>query len=259
MAKTAVGAPDPGESWVALNEAQRRALLGAIDSPGFRRMIDTSANIARVYASAVEPIAKQQRAMLAATASYVRVQEQAAKVLGPALDEIQQQLTSTLRIATAFQDQTRMARAILGNDVAEAMRRVNAAASVRIGVPTEEGLSRVADLLDSGDIAQDAVAETETSISADEALSAAIDDAVDAITRSRPMLTRRRARQIVLAWVYLMWAAGVFLLNMTVPAAGAAAGALGLGAPLAAGAAGKAFDKALPPDADGGARPSDDP
>lgn len=160
---------------------------------------------------------------------------------------LQLDVASSLNVAVLAnaQWQTNIAKLAVGSELGEALQRITELASVRLALPAGDGFSRLAELIDAGEIDEHVLWEAEESIEIDVELSAAIELAADALAQSRPLISRDRARQIIVFWVWLMYGAGLWALAVfggpalvAVPAA--------LGAPAAPQAARKVGDKRVP-------------
>lgn len=141
-------------------------------------------------------------------------------------------------------------RLIMTPELTRAMERLRTASRVHLELPDEDGLDRLARLIDDGEISPDTVSAAETGLAGEAELSEAIEDAAEHLHASRPWISRARSRQIVMVWVWLMWTAAAATIVLTSPAeVGAVLGMSGVAtADKGAAGAGKLFDKFRPPD-----------
>lgn len=153
---------------------------------------------------------------------------------------------------------TRMQLAVmpsgLGVDagVRDSMRRISEMVSARVQSRTGDVLARIGDLASSGVLDGEVLEQADQELVADDELSTAIDVAAAEVARKNPLISRKKARRLVVAWVYLVWCGGILALALS-PAPAvilAILSAAGAGSPLMGTMAGKAFDKLSPSSGD---------
>lgn len=172
-----------------LTEQQRAALVNAIFTPELQRSLTAQ----------MEPI-------LAASRKW---NEQIVENLKPLLVQItaqQRSMARSLEIPLARYAEAQ-SRLIMSPELTRAMARLSTASRVHLEVPDADGLDRLARLIDEGQISADTVSAAEAGLAGEVELSEAIADAAEQLVASRPRISRARARQIVLVWVWLMWTA----------------------------------------------------
>lgn len=241
----------------ALTRIDRQSLSGAL-APLIERLqeqraamaplLESKARLDEVFAPLVERLAEQRSAMAPLLESKTRLEQ----VFAPLTEQIaglQLDVASSLNVAVlaSAQWQGNVAKLALGREVGEALQRITDLASIKLAMPTSDGVTRLAELIDAGEFDNDLLDEAEESLAGDVELSEAIDQAADALAAARPYLSRDRARQIVVFWVWLMYGAGLWAVAVfgspalvAVPAA--------LGAPAAPQAARAVADRLVPRD-----------
>ncbi|WP_166509571.1 hypothetical protein [Blastococcus sp. TF02-8] len=237
-----------------LTPEQRRAIERLQRDPALRAALQRAAEVAATVppgalenlASGLEVFRRRQRDIAALAAPALRTILQQVQLAQPALEQIaraQQEAAERLRVAVlAYADiHAAMARAVGTVDFATALGRIAEAVSVPMPVPTEDGLTQVADLIERGDVDEETLVEAERGLAGQEELTEAIDAAAGALAESRPFLSRDRARQIVVFWVWLMYGTALWAVAaLTDPVVAAVPGAIGLpSAPAAAKRAGE--------------------
>jgi hypothetical protein len=160
---------------------------------------------------------------------------------------LQTEIASSLNVAILSQTkwQADLASLAMGPQVGGALRQIAELASIKLAMPTADGVSRLAELIEAGEIDVQLVDEAEQSIAINTELSQAIDEAAGALAASRPFLSRERARQLVVVWVWLMYGAALWAVAIFGPPALVAVPAA-LGAPAAPEAARAVADMLLP-------------
>ena len=125
---------------------------------------------------------------------------------------------------------------VVSSEFTETLHRIHDVAAVSLTMPTEEGLNRLSELVETGEIDDEALESAERGIAANVELSAAIDNAAEILSADKPFISRRRARQIIVFWVWLMYSGALFAVAvLTTPAVAAIPSAIGLtSAPAAA-------------------------
>lgn len=197
----------------------------------------------------IERMREQQAAMLIGLAPMFESQARLRELFAPLAEQIaglQLGVASSLNVAVlaSAQWQSNIAKLAVGSEVGEALQHITELASMRLALPTSDGFSRLAELIDAGELDEELLSEAEEGLAADAALSEAIDRAADALAASRPFISRDRARQIIVFWVWLMYGAGLWAVAVfggpalvAVPAA--------LGAPTAPQAARAVADRLM--------------
>jgi len=134
----------------------------------------------------------------------------------------------------------------------DSMRRISEMMSARARSSANDVLARVGDLISSGDLDGEVLEHADQQLVADDDLNTAVDVAAAEVARNNPKLSRKMARRLVVAWVYLVWSAALMslVLSPVPPVILAILGATGLGSPLMGTMAGKAFDKLSGPSDD---------
>ncbi len=200
--------------------------------------------------SVMERIRAQQSSVSPVMGSFLAQQAAMKSVLSPlsaTIARLQAETASSLNVVVLTQAkwQADVARLALGPEVGGALKQIAELASIKLAMPTADGVARLAELIDAGEIDGELVDEAEQCLASDTDLSEAIDRAAEALAASRQFLSRARARQLVVVWVWLMygaamWAVAVFgsPALVAVPAA--------LGAPAAPQAARAVADKLVP-------------
>lgn len=146
--------------------------------------------------------------------------------------------------------QSEMAKSLAiqtGLGLQSALEQVANAAAIHSALPDVAGLRRIDELLASDVLHEDALDAAEASMAEDPELLSAIEAAADKLAETHKWLTRQRARRLIVTWVWLMWSAAVFAASL-VPGVGGLVNAAGLDSKTVAGAAGKGFDHAFPPE-----------
>jgi hypothetical protein len=265
VTKTALGAAGDDDDR-PLTPEEREALRSALSNPVFAASIKRATDAVEVFnrqiaaglvtsiAPALERWREQQREIARSIAPMINTQVQIRNVLAPLAEQIerfQQDFAAQLRVAVVAhaEVQSRMASVVAGSEFQEALRRISDIAAVRLSVPTDDGLTRLSDLIEAGEIDEETLDEAEQGVAGDALLSEAVELAAEALSKSRPLLSRKRARQIVVFWVWLMYGGALWAVAvLTNPGVAAVPGALGLpGAPAVAKAVG---NKVVPPKED---------
>ncbi|WP_250030338.1 hypothetical protein [Paractinoplanes maris] len=212
-----------------MTEEQRRALARAF-----------SASVAPAFANLQKQLAQSTASVIALS----RIQEQIAKAIQPQLQELQLNIAQNLRVQV--QSYNAQILSAFTPEVVEAFRRISKAANTSADatdtLPTEQGLHRLDEIVDSEEISNHDIESVEQLVDSDEQLLYAVDQAAESLSISQPWLSRERARQIVVVWVYILWSAGLVAASF-VPIVGAIPGAIGLDSKTVSNAAGKGFDR----------------
>ncbi len=269
VSELGVGDDEDGDGSWTLVEAQRAMILRALATPEFTASLErlqaqaaqtAQRTIARgmaQQASAILRAARVQQAIAAASlrpalAQQLRTQRSFEPLLAQ-IAERQRELARVLASAATAQavDAARAGLLTMTPDLTAALRRISAVAPVALELPGDRELDHLAGLLESGEIEPSTVEAAEAGLASDEELWSEIDRAADALSAARPWLSRARARQLVVLWVYFMIMAGLTVIAVAAPpVVGALVGAAGVGSVEAAKGAGKAFDKWRPPEDD---------
>lgn len=251
---------DDGEP--RLTDAQRAALLRAISTPvltaSLEGMQSQFRSIAAQVAAQLEPVLMASRIQPSIGESLRPLIEQqlnTRKLLQPMFAQIaaqQQQWAETLAVPLMANAQmrARIAGMLVTPELTAALQRINEVAGVRLELPNTDGIDRVSGLIDSGEIGATTLETAEAGVGSDADMAAAIDEAAEVLARERPWMSRERARQVLIVWVWLMWAAALVAIAVAAPPiVGTIAGAAGLaGSRDMAKKAGEEFDKRFPPE-----------
>ena len=200
--------------------------------------------------SVMDRIKAQQSSVSSVTGPFLAQQAAMKSVLSPlsaTIARLQSETASSLNVAflTQAKWQADFARLAMGPEVGGALKQIAELASIKLFMPTADGVTRLSELIEAGDIDGALVGEAEQSLASDTELSEAIDRAAEVLAASRPFLSGERARQLVVVWVWLMYGAGLWAVAMFAPpAVSAAVGAFG--APAATEAARKVGDRVVP-------------
>ena len=257
MAPTAAGGDD-GEP--RLTDAQRAALLRAILTPALtasmERMQSQSRSLAAHVAAQLEPVviaSRIQTSIVTSVRPLIEQQLNTRTLLEPMFAQIaaqQQQWAETLAVPLMGNAhlQARMAGTLMTSELTAALQRISEVARVRLELPDADGIARLLGLIDSGEIDATTLDTAEAGLGSDVEMGAAIDEAAEVLARERPWISRKRARQVVIVWVWLMWAAALVAIAVAAPPiVGTIAGAVGLaGSRDIANRAGEEFDKHFP-------------
>jgi hypothetical protein len=170
------------------------------------------------------PLHEQIRAVAASVAMNTQIQQTiAAQALS-----FQRATASQLHIQLA-QRPTR----VLTSEARGAWRVLAQRAGIHLEVPTVAGFRDFDRLFRDEEISDALITEAEAAIGADANLAAAVDLAAELIASGRPWLTNKRARQILMVWIWMCWTGLLIALALTTgpvaAAVGAAAGAVGSG------------------------------
>jgi hypothetical protein len=200
--------------------------------------------------SIMERLKAQQSSLGSVMKPFLAQQAVMKDVLSPLSETIarlQAETASSLNVPVLAQArwQADIARLAMGPQVGGALKEIADLAAIKLAMPTADGVARLSELIDAGEIDDELVEEAEQSLSSNTELAEAIDRAAEALAATRPFLSRDHARQIVVVWVWLMYGAGLWAVAMFAPPAlSAAVGAFG--APAAGEAARKAGDLIVP-------------
>lgn len=88
---------------------------------------------------------------------------------------------------------------------------------LRFELPNAAGLDRPAGLIDEGEFDAEVLSAVDAGVSANTELSEAIDEAAEELSRAWLRISRRRARQMVVVWVWLMWTAALTVVAVAAP------------------------------------------
>lgn len=258
---TATGAADDHEP--RLTEEQLEALRRAFANPpmlqSIRQVENTlsvlSKQISSTYFTGITPALElwrvQQQQLAKSITPIVIAPVQMQRIMAPLVEQaarIQREMASSLRVPVLAKPlvQTRIPGMVVSSAFTETLHRIREMAAVSLTMPTEEGLNRLSELVETGEIDDETLESAEQGIAANVELSAAIDDAAEVLSVNKPFISRRRARQIIVFWVWLMYSGALFAVAvLTTPAVAAIPGSIGL---ASAPAAAKAVSlKILPP------------
>lgn len=267
---TFTASDDDGDDDPGLTKAQRAALVRAFSTPALTLSLErmrsqfssiaeqVNGQFARVLAAQLEPVLRlttMQTSFAESLQPVIKQQLDTRRMLEPLFTQIaerQQQWVKALVVPLAAnaRTQAQLAGLLVTPELTAALERINEVARLRFELPDQDGLDRLSGLVESGDIEPSTLEAAEAGVASDVDLSAAIDEAADVLARERPWLSRERARQVVVVWVWLMWTAGLVAIAVAAPPiVGTIAGAAGLAASKdAAKRAGERFDKSFPPE-----------
>lgn len=265
---TAVGGDD-GEPR-RLSDEQRAALLRAVSTPALTESLErmqsqlrpiaeqVNGSLSRALAAQLEPVlstARLQASIRESIRPLIEQQMDTRKLMEPMFAQIaaqQQQWAETLAVPLMAnaQWQARVAGSLVTPELTAALQRITKIARVRLELPDTDGIERMSGLIDSGEIDATTLETAEAGIGSDADMAAAIDGAADVLARERPWMSRKRARQVVIVWVWLMWTAALVAIAVAAPPiVGTITGAAGLaGSKDVAKKAGAEFDKRFPPE-----------
>jgi len=260
-----------------LTEEQRAALVRAISTPAFMRSLEqVQEQINRPFAGAFQQLSEQARATIAAQMepllrasslrneallktiqpqlfAHVAAQKQMQSVLEPMYAQIaerQREWAKALAVplmANAH-TQSQLAGLVVNPEFTRSLERISALSRLRLELPDAAGFDRLSGLLDEGEFDAETLSAAEVGLAADAELSEAIDEAAELLSSARPWISRKRARQMVVVWVWLMWTAALTVVAVAAPSTIATYVSLaGLPAgPEAAKKAGAEFDRRFP-------------
>ncbi len=253
-----------------LTDQQRAALLRAVSTPALTASLErmqtqfgsiaeqVDGSFARAVAAQLEPVLRAsgiQTTIGESLRPLIEQQLNTRKLMEPMFAQIaaqQQQWAKALAVPLMAnaQLQARMAGMLVTPEFSAALQRINEISRVRLELPDEEGIDRVSQLIDSSEIDATTLETAEVGVGSDADMSAAIDEAAAILARERPWMSRERARQVLVVWVWLMWTAGLVAIAVAAPPiVGTITGAAGLaGSKDVAKRAGEEFDKRYPPE-----------
>ncbi len=265
---TSTGA-DEDDGGLRLTDEQRAALLRAISTPAliasvermhsqFRSLAEqVNGSFGRAVAAQLEPVLRATRMQTSIGASLRPLTEQqldTQKLIEPIIAQIaaqQQQWAEKLAVPLMAnaQFQARMASMLVTPELTAALQRINEIPRVRLKLLDTDRIEQVSGLIDSGEIDATTLETAEAGVTSDAHMATAIDEAAALLARDRPWMSRERARQVVVIWVWLMWTAGLVAIAVAAPPiVGTITGAAGLaGSKEVAQKTGKEFDKRFPP------------
>lgn len=267
MASLTTADGDDGEPRVV--GEQRSALLRAVSTPAFTALLErmqeqlrssdqVNGLLSRAPAVDLEPVlraAQVQASIGESLRPLIERQLDTRKLMEPVLAQIaaqQQQWAKTLAVPLMANPQLheRMAAALTTPQFTAALQRINEIIRVSLEPPNADGIDRVSGLIESGEIDAATLETAEAGIGSDEDMTTAIEEAAEILGRKRPWMSRRRARQVVVVWVWLMWTTALVAVTMAAPEIIAAvAGAAGVPSSKdAAQRVGVEFDKRFPPE-----------
>ena len=273
MATFTAADEDDGEP--RLSDEQRAALWRAISTPALTASLErmqsqfrsiaaqVNGSLGRAVAAELEPVLRALRIQTSIGESLrplIAQQLNTRKLMEPMFAQIaaQQHWAETLAVPLMAnaQLQARMAGMLVTPELTEALQRINEIARVHLELPDTDGIDRVSGLIDSGEIDATTLETAEAGVGSDSDMAAAIDEAAEVLARERPWMSRARARQVVIVWVWLMWTAALVAIAVAAPPiVGTITGAAGLaGSKDVVEKAGQEFDKRFPPEGE----PADD-
>lgn len=216
-----------------------------------RQAMERDATLSPVLSAWRQQQAELGRLMASYTSTHTQVQAMMRPV-AEQMSALQAQWARSLAVPVLEYPRlpSRFTEVVVGSEFTEALRRINELARVPVTMPNDDGITRLAELIDTGEIDEETLSTAEAGVASDADLSAAIDDAAEVLSRSRPWISRKRARQLIVFWVWFMWSAALVVATVAAPPAVAALHAA-TGLPnghAAAKRAGEEFDKRYPPE-----------
>lgn len=148
--------------------------------------------------------------------------------------------------------QSQLAGLVVNSEFTRSLERITELSRLRLELPDTAGFDRLSELIDEGEFDAETLSAAEAGVAADAEFSAAIDEAAEVLSQARPWISRKRARQMVVVWVWLMWTAALTVVAVAAPSTIATYVSLA-GLPAgqeAAKKAGEEFDRRFPPEDD---------
>jgi len=263
---TATAADDDDQP--GLTDAQRAALVNAVSTPAFRRSLEQlQEQINRPLAGALQRINEQAAATIAAQMEPVlrasRLQLAAQNQMRAALEPMFAQIAArqrewaqalTVPVLASVYTHPQITGLVVSPEFTRSLQRISELSRLRVELPDTDGVDRLLGLLDEGEFDAETLSAAEDGVAADTELSEAIDEAARVLSSARPWISRKRARQMVVVWVWLMWAAALTVVAVAAPTAIATfVNFTGLPAGMeAAKRVGTEFDRRFPPIDDSG-------
>lgn len=270
-------ASDDGDDGPDLTEEERAAILRVVSTPALTSSLEQLwKQINEPLAGALQQLNKQVTAGLAAQLKPLlkasRLREEAlAKTIQPALfahaaaplrmpalnpilaqiAERQKEWAQALAVPLManVRIQSQLAGLVVNSEFTRSLERISELSRLRLEFPNTAGFDRLAGLIDEGGFDEETLSAAEAGVAADAELSAGIDDAAEVLSSARPRISRQRARQIVVLWVWLMWTAALTVVAVAAPSTVAKYVSLA-GLPAGRDAArkvGEEFDRRFPP------------
>jgi hypothetical protein len=258
---------DPGDEEPRLTPEQLETIRKAISDPAYLRQFKIAENsfnslnkqIVSTFVTGIAPtlqkFREQQRQMATSIAPMMAAQVRMDLVLRPILNQartFQSEFAKQLGVSLVAREgiQAQIQRLVVSSEFTEAMRRVRELSQVDLEIPNEDGLDRLAELVESGAIDQETIDYAEEAVAENAELSEAIDHAVEEFIQRRPLVPRKIVRAMIVTWVWLMYGGALFVIAVaTTPIAAALPGAVGAPGPIdVAKRAGSEFDKRFPPE-----------
>jgi len=271
-------ASDDDDDQPGLTEEQRAALVRAFSTPAFRRSMEQlREQINRPLAGAFQQLNEQAAANIAAQMepvlqasrlrneallktiqpqllTHVAAQKRMRSALEPMFAQIaerQREWAKALAVplmANAHA-QSQLAGLVVNPEFTRSLQRISELSPLRVELPDADGFDRLSGLLEEGEFDAETLSAAEVGLAAEAELSEAIDEAAELLSRARPWIPRKRARQMVVVWVWLMCTAALTVVAVAAPSTIATAvGLAGLASPEAAKKAGEKFDRRFPPE-----------
>lgn len=254
-------------------ENMRRMVENAIrivNSPGFRAALETQQRNEKVLAQLVARAATGElQRQVAASASFIEAQQRMVTRLA-ALIATRQDLVERVGRNTELQNNSvriaaeALSKWVARDDVGATLSRLVASAAERENstVNVEADREEVEMLANAPAPSDEALRDVEDALALDPETELAVDAAASHLMVSFPRLSRAHARWLVVVLIFVA-SAGALVGATALPVLLAVLpGILGLDAPAAGRAAGRAFDRLLPPEtgrAQGLEHPEQDP
>lgn len=239
-------ATDDGDDEPHLTKEQQAALIRALSTPAFTNSLNQlqkqiNGPLANALQQLTRPIAADVAAQAIPVLKAFQLQNKAATRVGAPqlLAQVTQQSGVRLALEPMFTQiaeqqrqwakalaiplmemaraQSRLAGLVINPEFTHSLEHINDLSRLRLEFPTAAGFERLAGLVEDGEFDAATLEAAETGIVAEAQLSAAIDAAAEALFLARPRITRKRARQILVLWVWLMWAAVVTGVALVMP------------------------------------------
>ncbi|UZJ26843.1 hypothetical protein RHODO2019_18345 (plasmid) [Rhodococcus antarcticus] len=262
-----------------LTEEQRAALVRAFSTPAFTRSMEQlrqqissplegalqqlNQQVTAGVTAQLEPVLRASRlrneALMKAIQPQLSAQVAAPLRMRAVLEPMFAQIAERQRewakalavpLMANAHIQSQLAGLAVNSEFTRSLDRVSALSRLRLELPDAAGFDRLSELIDEGEFDAETLSAAEDGVAADAELSAAIDEAAEVLSEARPWISRVRARQMVVVWVWLMWTAALTVVAVAAPSTIATYVSLA-GLPAgkeAAKRAGEQFDRRFPPE-----------
>ena len=276
---TSTASVDGDDDEPGLTEEQRAALVRAFSTPAFTRSMEQlrqqissplegalqqlNQQVTAGVAAQLEPVLRASRlrneALMKAIQPQLSAQVAAPLRMRAVLEPMFAQIAERQRewakalavpLMANAHIQSQLAGLAVNSEFTRSLDRISALSRLRLELPEDAGFDRLSELIDEGEFDAETLLAAEDGVAADAELSAAIDEAADVLAQARPWISRMRARQMVVVWVWLMWTAALTVVAVAAPSPIATYVSLA-GLPAgkeAAKRAGEQFDRRSPPE-----------